>query len=122
MKNNHKKNAANKYCNNKCQKDYEYNEYIKQWLCGLVNGTRGKNLLLSRHVIRYMRETYGTACMQCGWDEKHPADNLPLTNFDHIDGDASNSHFNNLRILCPNCHSKTLTYGNRNKKSSRIRK
>jgi hypothetical protein len=40
---------------------------------------------------------------------------------DHIDGDASNSFIENLRILCPNCHSMTSTFRNRNKNSVRVR-
>ena len=30
---------------------------------------------------------------------------------DHIDGDNTNNELTNLRILCPNCHSQTDTYG-----------
>jgi Zn finger protein HypA/HybF involved in hydrogenase expression len=29
---------------------------------------------------------------------------------DHIDGDPHNHKLNNLRMICPNCHSQTLTY------------
>ena len=36
---------------------------------------------------------------------------------DHIDGDNTNNELNNLRLLCPNCHSLTDTYcGKKNKK------
>ena len=31
---------------------------------------------------------------------------------DHIDGSRFNNTLENLRILCPNCHSQTETYGN----------
>lgn len=34
---------------------------------------------------------------------------------DHIDGDHTNHKLNNLRILCPNCHSQTDTYCAKNK-------
>ena len=34
---------------------------------------------------------------------------------DHIDGDSSNHTKNNLRFLCPNCHSQTDTWCGRNK-------
>ena len=33
---------------------------------------------------------------------------------DHIDGDSTNHKLNNLRIICPNCHSQTKTYRGRN--------
>lgn len=36
---------------------------------------------------------------------------------DHIDGDCHNHVLSNLRILCPNCHSKTDTFAGKNKKT-----
>ena len=35
---------------------------------------------------------------------------------DHIDGDGTNNNIDNLRFLCPNCHSQTETYAGRNLK------
>lgn len=32
---------------------------------------------------------------------------------DHIDGNHYNNNLENLRILCPNCHSQTPTFGNK---------
>ena len=32
---------------------------------------------------------------------------------DHIDGNKSNHHLPNLRLLCPNCHSQTKTFRNK---------
>lgn len=34
---------------------------------------------------------------------------------DHIDGNMNNNKLENLRILCPNCHSQTDTYKGKNK-------
>ena len=36
---------------------------------------------------------------------------------DHIDGDRTNHCFENLRMLCPNCHSQTETYRSKNRKN-----
>jgi hypothetical protein len=36
---------------------------------------------------------------------------------DHIDGDRTNHRFENLRMLCPNCHSQTETYRSKNRKN-----
>ena len=33
---------------------------------------------------------------------------------DHIDGSSANNALNNLRLLCPNCHSQTPTWRGRN--------
>lgn len=35
---------------------------------------------------------------------------------DHIDGNNTNHVLTNLRILCPNCHSKTPTHSGKNRK------
>ena len=35
---------------------------------------------------------------------------------DHVDGDRLNEDRSNLRLICPNCHSQTPTWGSRNAK------
>lgn len=41
-----------------------------------------------------------------------------LLQVDHIDGDVLNDVADNLRLLCPNCHSQTETFGSRNRRPS----
>lgn len=42
---------------------------------------------------------------------------LPLSlQLDHIDGNRTNNTIENLRVLCPNCHSQTPTFTGKNKK------
>lgn len=53
-------------------------------------------------------------CNRCGLNEWL---NEPLTlELEHIDGDHFNNKRENLEMLCPNCHSLTLTWRGRNKK------
>jgi len=52
-------------------------------------------------------------CEECGWAEKTKDGRLPLE-LDHINGDASDNRLNNLRVLCPNCHSLKPTHRGRN--------
>jgi predicted HNH restriction endonuclease len=66
-------------------------------------------------------ERDGYACQSCGWDERHPDDGRPLVEVDHADGDATNTRPENLRALCPNCHSMTPTFRRRNRVSKRHR-
>lgn len=52
-------------------------------------------------------------CSVCGiedWNSKEL-----VLQIDHIDGDYRNNILNNLRFICPNCHSQTKTYGSKNK-------
>lgn len=40
---------------------------------------------------------------------------------DHINGDPRDNRLENLRILCPNCHSQTETFGSRNSRRGRYK-
>ena len=116
-----KRNTQNKYCDNKCQQEYQYSRYITDWKAGKEPGTRGKALQLSSYVRKYMLDRENNTCENCGWNALHPDDNFPLVEIDHIDGDASNNSEDNLRVLCPNCHSMTSTFRSRNSNSKRQR-
>lgn len=54
-------------------------------------------------------------CAICGQLPEWNGKPLKLQ-LDHIDGDAFNNLFDNLRILCPNCHTQTETFTGRNTK------
>ena len=51
-------------------------------------------------------------CERCGLDQWFGAD-LPLE-LNHINGNSQDHVLSNLEILCPNCHSQTDTYKNKN--------
>lgn len=114
-------NTQSIYCNNICQKEFEYSKYIKEWKEGLKVGYVGKAKALAPTIRRYMLLKNNNTCQECGWNKHHPVDNKPLVEVDHIDGDASNCKEENLRVLCPNCHSMTPTFRARNKESARDR-
>jgi Zn finger protein HypA/HybF involved in hydrogenase expression len=54
-------------------------------------------------------------CEECSWAKISQDGRLPLE-LDHINGDSRDNRLNNLRVLCPNCHSLKLTHRGRNKK------
>lgn len=54
-------------------------------------------------------------CEICGWAEKSPDGRIPLE-LDHINGNSKDHRLENLRILCPNCHSLQPTHRGRNRK------
>ena len=54
-------------------------------------------------------------CSICGNNGEWNGKPLSLT-LDHINGIHSDNRLENLRILCPNCHSQTETFSGKNKK------
>lgn len=99
-----------------------HDKRILEWMEGRDPGWTGNTRQLKEFVRNFIHTERGTKCEECGWDERHPIDNKVLTEIDHIDGNAENCHLSNLKILCPNCHSKTPTFRARNKVSKRNRK
>ena len=65
-----------------------------------------KNRMLKEGILTYN-------CSNCGiseWNGKQISLEL-----DHVDGVRTNHKLENLRLLCPNCHSQTDTYRSKNR-------
>ncbi|NQV88932.1 MAG: HNH endonuclease [Parcubacteria group bacterium] len=52
-------------------------------------------------------------CEFCGWNKKAKDGRIPVE-LDHINGDRHDHRLENLRILCPNCHSLQPTHRGKN--------
>jgi predicted RNA-binding Zn-ribbon protein involved in translation (DUF1610 family) len=59
-------------------------------------------------------------CEACGIEGLWNGKRLNL-HVDHIDGRFWDCRAENLRFLCPNCHSQTATYAGRNRRPSSVR-
>jgi 5-methylcytosine-specific restriction endonuclease McrA len=73
-----------------------------------------------KHVkTRLVREgLLKNSCQSCGLASWH---GKPLNmHLDHINGVKNDNRLENLRMLCPNCHSQTPTYGGRNLKRATV--
>jgi 5-methylcytosine-specific restriction endonuclease McrA len=72
----------------------------------------------SNQVKRYLLRIHGNVCMSgsCAWDFNKLSVNVEL---EHKDGNSDNNALENCLLLCPNCHSLTPTYKNRNRGNGR---
>lgn len=58
-------------------------------------------------------------CEICGQLPEWNGKELVLQ-LDHINGDHNDNRLENLRILCPNCHTQTETFGNKRRKEIKL--
>ena len=101
-----------KYCNQKCSVEYIKKENYRKIENGKYEYDDPKIFK------KYLIEKTGNCCDICNWSEINPiTGNVPIQ-LDHIDGDCKNNNLDNLRLLCPNCHSLTPNYGALNKGNS----
>ena len=96
-----------KYCSNKCAGVYRSNLHKAAWY-------RGELKRIERSTMRrYLSEDRGYHCEVCGvsdWQNKK----ITL-HVDHIDGNPGDDSPDNVRLICPNCHSQTEFLGAANK-------
>ena len=72
-----------------------------------TNFFRLKKRIINENLIEYK-------CSICGIENWN---NKPIVlQLDHINGNNRDNRIENLRFLCPNCHSQTETFCKKNKK------
>jgi len=109
----HSSGTRNKFCSNKCGAEFKTKELVRTWI---ETGTYS-NINVPGWAKQTLREMRGNACEVCGISEWN---NQPIVlDCDHADGNPHNNHINNLRLICPNCHSQTTSYKGRNKGNGR---
>jgi 5-methylcytosine-specific restriction endonuclease McrA len=57
--------------------------------------------------------------MECGWNKMNSYTGKIPIQLEHIDGNSENNELSNLKLLCPNCHTLTPTWGGANKGNGR---
>jgi transcription elongation factor Elf1 len=112
--NNNIRNFCSLRCSAKARQIDEYNQYIKDWLSGKVNGLNKDNETISNYIKKWIKLTKNNKCEICNWNKvNEKTGNVPVT-LHHKDGNYKNNTPDNLMLLCPNCHSLTPTYGSLN--------
>lgn len=102
-----------------------YNQNVSKWLDGDNESTlthsrsTGLPTDTKSFVKRYLVETRGDKCEKCGFAGTNIKTGNSIIQMDHTNGNCFDNHLDNLRLLCPNCHAMTETYGSLNKGSGR---
>lgn len=101
----------------KCDCKDKMENRISQWLNGEWDATTTQGL--ASPIRNYLIKQAGYKCTICGWNEINPVTGRSPLEVDHIDGDCYHNRPENLRVICPNCHSLTPTYRALNKNGKR---
>jgi hypothetical protein len=102
--------SSGKFCSNACFGVHRFlSKTVPKIERGIVEDTKT--------LRNYLSKTQGYLCNICKISEWN---NQKITlHVDHIDGNSDNNLPSNIRLLCPNCHSQTLTFCGRNKKDTK---
>ena len=91
---------SGKYCSQNCQIEHSLTEKINT----------GKYTRANAYT--YFKRNTEYKCSCCGI--KNWQGNPLSLQIDHVDGNNTNNVVENLRYLCPNCHTQTETWGVKN--------
>lgn len=96
---------TNKFCDNTCQGLFQW---VNDTVPRIERGECGKPVTLKKYLV----EQFGEKCFDCGlgatWQNK------PLVlQLEHADGNSDNNMPQNLKLLCPNCHTQTEFFGSK---------
>jgi len=99
----------NVYCSVACASEGKLLESVERLKQGLLS---------ERATIRgALARIKGYRCEVCDISDYN---NQPITlQVDHTDGNPGNNDIDNLRLICPNCHSQTQSFSGRNKGNGR---
>ena len=95
------------YCSRECRSLHD----IERWLAGDLTGCW--KYTHASYVRKYLEEKNDCSCEHCGFNQTRK-DGSSILQVDHIDGNWRNNRPENVRLLCPNCHALTDTWGAKN--------
>lgn len=77
-----------------------------------------KNSIYGSHKLKLRLIKSKQLIEECSFCKITNWNNMKLSfHLDHINGINNDNRLENLRLLCPNCHSQTSTYAGKNKKA-----
>lgn len=105
-----------KHCSIKCHWESKQKQYLDHWLNGIIDNTTENT---TPPIKRYLLTLRGAKCEECGWNKISEFTKKSPLQVHHVDGNSKNNTPENLKILCPNCHSLTPSFGGLNRGKGR---
>ena len=107
------------YCKEcgKTRSTWELAEKIERWVAGDAEVASRQGGGLKAWARDHLIILADNKCTECGWCTPNPILGRPILSVDHEDGNWRNNKFDNLKVLCYNCHTLTPTFGNLNRGS-----
>ena len=104
------------FCSNECSASQNHKDAYDDFLENSEKYCRGN--YTPKNFKKEFLDEQGGLCAICKCEPEHNGKPLVFV-LDHIDGDASNTKRNNLRMIWPNCDSQLDTFKSKNKNSTR---
>jgi len=105
----------NKYCNSECSSADRIKKLTELFLDGNLTQLPSSK---TNYIYEYLFDRQSGVCQICSMEPVWNGKPLRFIR-DHIDGNSSNNHPDNLRLICHNCDSQLDTYKAKNKGNGR---
>lgn len=110
------KSQGRVYCSDECRATHK--KHLRQLKYQELLDGRDEITCKSGKVSKTIRESliskYNNSCQRCGWNTINTFTGKVPLQIHHVDGNPENNELSNLELLCPNCHSLTKSFGNKN--------
>lgn len=108
--------TGRKFCCLECANKFFKKERIENFLKGKY--INDGNIKLPKILREYLYEKNNYKCEICGYEGYNIKTNKTILQIHHKDGNSKNNTYENLQVICPNCHAKTENYMALNKGKS----